>query len=356
MPEKKFFIDQNTYAEILKEKYWVFTAGKYPQGEFTVNDLIQIAENYDTEFCEAPLWVGHPDYDKEPEALAWVKKVNAEGDKLYVNFSYIDEELIYMIERKRFKRVSVEFWKFAEKPGWYLYAIGLTNRPQIKNLKPIEFTHSGVKSVTFSEDKVIERKTVNLNCHLIFSQQQKTLIQKSNQTEMKIEDIKKFAVDRGIEIPAGANDQDVVNKVFNYVDAKTKELDEANSQIAKFNDSTKTLEEQITALNAKQIDLVVEFAITNKRATPEQKDYYTQFGVKHGIDELKLLLEAQPVQVLFNQNQVQDTKAAPGVAKFKNKDGSDMTYSDFLKEEMKNPKFADNYTKEEIEKLKAETW
>lgn len=349
-------LDVQTYQEILKQKYWVFTAGKYPQGPFTPKDLEQIAANYDTDFCEAPLWVGHPDYSKEPEALAWVGKVFAEGDKLYVQFSYIDEQLVYMIETKKFKRVSVELWKFDEKPGWYLYAIGLTNRPQVKSLKPIEFTHGGVKNAKFSE-RVIEKASVNLISHIVFSDEQITKIQKPNPTEMKIEDIKKFAAERNIEIPEGANDQEVLSKVFSYVDAATQELTEAKNKIAKFSDDTKTLEEQITLLKNKEVELIVDFGVQAKRiATDEQKAYYVKFGAEFGPEKLKEAINALPVSTLFSENQVKGNQATPAVAKFKNADGSEMTYSDYLKKVLDNPKFADNYTDEEVQKLRDESW
>jgi hypothetical protein len=350
---------EELYKQILKEKYWVFTAGTYPQGVFTAEDLKQIADNYDKDFCEAPIWIGHPAADEEPEALAWIDRVIAEGDKLYVKFSYVSEQLIYMLQNKRFKRVSVELWKFAEKPGWYLYAIGLTNRPQIKNLAPIEFEHAGVKeSAKFSMDRVIEKQTFNLQSRITFSDEIKNnLSQKLNNSDMKIEDIKKFAVERNIEIPANANDQEVINAVFGYVDAATKELTEVKEQVAKFGDTTKSLEDQITELKAKEVDLIVEFGVNAKRiSTEEQKAYYTKFGIQHGPEELKAAINALPVSTLFTENQVQNNAAAPGVAKFKNADGSALTYSDYLNKVKENPKFADNFTDEEVTKLRNETW
>ncbi|HAX49679.1 MAG TPA: phage protease [Ignavibacteria bacterium] len=356
-------MDYNKYAEelykqILKEKYWVFTAGTYPQGVFTAADLKQIADNYDKDFCEAPIWIGHPSPDEEPEALAWIDRVIAEGDMLYVKFSYVSEQLIYMLQNKRFKRVSVELWKFAEKPGWYLYAIGLTNRPQIKNLAPIEFEHAGVNSAKFSMDRVLEKKSFNLQSRITFSDEIKNnLSQKLNKSDMKIEDIKKFATERNITIPEGASDQEVVGAVFSYVDAATKELTEVKAEVAKFGDTTKTLEEQIAELKGKEVDLIVEFGMTAKRiSTEEQKAYYKKFGMEFGPEKLKEAINTLPVSTLFSENQVQNNAAAQATAKFKNSDGSPFTYSDYLNKVKENPKFSDNYTDEEVNKLREETW
>jgi len=358
-------LDYNQYAtelykKILDEKYWIFTAGSYPQGVFTNEDLRQIADNYDKDFCEAPVWIGHPDQDEEPEALAWIDRLIAEGDKLYCKFSYVSEQLVYMLNNKRFKRVSVELWKFAEKPGWYLYALGLTNRPQIKNLAPIEFQHGGVKeSAKFSMERVIEKKSFNIQSRITFSDEIKNnLSQKTNNnSDMKIEDIKKFAVERNIKIPEGANDQQVVDAVFAHVDAAAAELEAKNNQIAKFSDDNKTLEEKITDLRAKEVDLIVEFGVTNKRiSTEEQKAYYKKFGIEFGPEKLKEAINTLPVSTLFADNSIPNNPAAPGVAKFKNADGSDMSYADCLHKVKENPKFADNFTDEEVTKLRNETW
>ena len=82
----------------LKDKnyFHVFTAGKYPQGTVTAEDLKQIAASYDPSVYEAPVWIGHPGSvsPEEPKAYGWVESLLAEGNKLFASFSHLDDDLI----------------------------------------------------------------------------------------------------------------------------------------------------------------------------------------------------------------------------------------------------------------------
>jgi hypothetical protein len=51
----------------------VFKAGKYPQGDFSEDDVETLAKNYEPEFCEAPITLDHeqkgPACDKPSDVL-----------------------------------------------------------------------------------------------------------------------------------------------------------------------------------------------------------------------------------------------------------------------------------------------
>lgn len=339
-----------------KEYYWVFSAGDYPQGKFSVADVQQIAENYDPDFCEAPFWIGHPSMDVEPEALAWVGGCHADEDgKLYVWFSYIDPKLVELVNSKKFKRCSIELWKFDSKPGWYLYAIGLTNRPQISNLKPMEFAHTGLHF----EGVIAQKALINMKSVLSFKTKSKKIFTNQNlpNNKMNSTELKQFAESKGIDTANCKTDADLIQKVSAFFTQVESELDTANKKVVKFTADTKTLEEKIAEFELKELKTIIQFGIQAKRIVPTQEESLLKNFAKNP-EGLKAFINEQPVQTLFEADVIDKSKAAavnPEIAKF-TKDGKQMTYVDFLTECKKNPKFAEQFTDEEIKKLRAETY
>jgi hypothetical protein len=337
-----------------KEYYWVFTAGDYPQGKFSVADVKQIAENYDPEFCEAPFWIGHPSMDAEPEALAWVGGCYADDEgKLYVWFSSIDQELIDLVNSKKFKRCSIELWKFDSKPGWYLYAIGLTNRPQISNLKPMEFAHAGLHF----GGVVAQRALINMKSILSFKQKDKKFFTNQNLTNTKMTstELKQFAESKGIDTADCKSDADLIKKVSAFFSQVEVDLNDAKQKVVKFTADTKTLEEKIAEFELKELKTIIQFGIQAKRIVPTQEESLLRNFAKNP-EGLKAFINEQPVQTLFEADVIDKSKAVnPEISKF-TKDGKQMTYVAFLAECKQNPKFAEQFTNEEIAKLRAETY
>ena len=68
----------------------VFRAGVYPQGTYTKKEIKQIADNYNPEFCEAPVTIDH---QQVGPAYGWVENVKADGEKLKVSFKDMPEEM-----------------------------------------------------------------------------------------------------------------------------------------------------------------------------------------------------------------------------------------------------------------------
>ena len=95
----------------------IFTAGTYPQARLVdgkveivnvdvpVSYIKKIAANFDGDWQDAPIWIGHE--DKEQAALGWIAALKVEGNKLYAKFKDISEELVELITKKRYKYVSV---------------------------------------------------------------------------------------------------------------------------------------------------------------------------------------------------------------------------------------------------------
>lgn len=136
-----------------KKFFKVFTAGKYPQGTLTQNDIVEVANSYDPSFYEAPLTINH---EENSPAYAAISKVIAKGKDLYVSFTDILNEAFDL--NKKFRYPSCEFAEY-EINGTkkkYLRAVTLTNFPQVKSLDKIQFNENSL--VLFSEGV-----TLNLN-------------------------------------------------------------------------------------------------------------------------------------------------------------------------------------------------
>ncbi|GAB6173287.1 hypothetical protein JCM15765_27650 [Paradesulfitobacterium aromaticivorans] len=119
--------------------YEIFKAGKYePQGDFSEQDLEQIAKNYNPAKYEAPLVIGHP--KMEDPAFGWVESIKAEGGKLLAKFKQVEQTFADMVNQGRYKQVSVRLRKTPE--GWTLRHVGFLGAaaPAVEGLKPIQFS------------------------------------------------------------------------------------------------------------------------------------------------------------------------------------------------------------------------
>lgn len=335
----------------------VFRSGDYPQGSFTVEDLKQIALNYDPDFCEAPVWIGHPGTDIEPMAFGWVFKCRVNGDKLEVQFSSLDETLIELIEKQRFKRCSVELWKFQEKQGWYLYAIGLTNRPQVKGLVPLD---KQLQRQKFTDIQVIEKKSFTIKNKLHFSEEDKSFFtnqhSKSKQKNiMQVKDLKQFADAHHIDVTDCETEADYFKVIGTFIDQQSSELEINKSAVAKFTDETKTLEEKVKEFATKELQNIVKLGIVAQKVLPSEEAGLVGIGEKIGAEELKKFIDARPVIGIFKDNTVDKTDVTGKVdmtqEKFKNPDGSPLTWAQFSQKVKKDPAFADQFTVAEQEEL-----
>jgi|Deesub1362B_J571_1020462.scaffolds.fasta_scaffold00331_31 tRNA A37 N6-isopentenylltransferase MiaA len=127
----------------------IFKVGKYPQGEYTEEDLRAIVESYDPGFHEAPAVIGHPK-DNAP-AYGWVENLKAENGILYAQFKQIDPEFAKMINKGRFKKISISLYQNG-KP--YLRHVGFLGAmpPQVKGLPDARFKDDWTQYVEIELD------------------------------------------------------------------------------------------------------------------------------------------------------------------------------------------------------------
>jgi phage I-like protein len=317
-----------------KKYYHVFTAGSYPQASVTPEMLGEIARSYDIRFREAPVWRGHPEEiedqrgNNEPEALGWIDSVIAREDKLYVSFSYLSEELKKLIEDKRFRYVSVEIVRYAidGKTFPYLYAVGLTNRPMVKGLEPLEFqnqqyscdfanriffTLKNFNSITMTEKLIAIAKTLNL-------------------------DVTKFTTDESLQAAIEKTYTDSAAKVTT-LEAKVRELEGKLTAAGSGTEDAAKLTElqtQITALQNEKVETLIESAISSGKILPADKDKFTKLA-KADYTATKEVIAAMAVRPELAKSMVKDGAINGDVnltdPKFTNEKGEKLTYADITK-------------------------
>ena len=138
--------------------YEVFKAGVYPQGKFTKKEIAEIAKNYDPKFCEAPITIDH---QQSGPAFGWVDSVKADGEKLKVAFKDVPQEFEQAVNDGKYKKVSVELYRNLEGKGAYLKAVSFLGAatPQVKGLEQIKFMESESDTYEFEEEKKPEETT-----------------------------------------------------------------------------------------------------------------------------------------------------------------------------------------------------
>lgn len=133
------------------EKYYeIFRAGNYPQRNVTVEDIKAIAENYDPEFCEAPVSIFHWGNDF---AYGWIKDLKVEGEKLMASFKDVTDELKEYVAKKMLKRHSIELYEDLGDKGLYLKGLAMLGKdtPAVKGMQPLQFREAEAVKYDFEE-------------------------------------------------------------------------------------------------------------------------------------------------------------------------------------------------------------
>ena len=308
----------------LKDKnyFHVFTAGRYPQGTVTAEDLKQIAESYDPSVYEAPVWIGHPGSvtPEEPKAYGWVESLHAEENKLYASFSHLDDDLIGMVKEKKYRRCSVEFGKLNYEPlkgRLYLVAIALTNRPAVAGLAPLEFTAP-------------ER---NYKPEMVSGKTLYTLKEKTNSKQNKknqMEKILTFAGKIGIELKDDYDEGDIADEL-------RKKFTAINESAGEFRKTA--------------VDMLIKFAIAESKIVPAQESEIRTFA-EENLEACIAFVDKLPSKSLFKNKINTSGFLGSDNRKFIKPDGTKLTYSDVLKDP---GKYSRLLTEEEIGSLREES-
>ncbi len=123
------------------ENAWIeiFRAGDYGErGNWTQDDLDQVAAAYDPRKQSAPVVLGHP-ADDAP-AYGWVKRLRRAGQSLWAQLEKVDPALEALLRAGRFAQRSVALYKrFPLTGGPYLRHVGFLGAtpPAVKGLAPV---------------------------------------------------------------------------------------------------------------------------------------------------------------------------------------------------------------------------
>jgi hypothetical protein len=134
-------------------KQWmeVFRAGKHvsssgSERDWSVDDLVRMAEAYDPRLHQAPIVVGHPK-DNDP-AYGWIKALRVDGDTLLALPDQVAPEFAELVKAGRYKKRSISLY-----PDGTLRHVGFLGGqpPAVKGLKDIEFAGSAADTYEFAD-------------------------------------------------------------------------------------------------------------------------------------------------------------------------------------------------------------
>ena len=117
-------------------EFFVFKAGKYPQGDWPVERVKKFVDAYDPENgLEAPLVIGHRSFamrDADQYAHGWVQGLRMDKDgKVYATISDCSLEARHAIAEKKLRYISVEIYendKVDKDAPPYLKAVAMLGR------------------------------------------------------------------------------------------------------------------------------------------------------------------------------------------------------------------------------------
>lgn len=140
----------------------VFRAGDYGErGNWSEEDLDQLAADYSPDQHEAPVTVDH---NQNGPALGWVQNLRRVGKLLLARLTGLDAEFLEKLRGGAFKKRSVEFYRKLETTGKpYMKALTFlgAGAPVVKGLSDPQFSESEESlSIEFSETETAETEEV----------------------------------------------------------------------------------------------------------------------------------------------------------------------------------------------------
>lgn len=288
--------------------YKVFTAGKYPQGDVTVEDLKQIADGYDPDFHEAPLTLNHK---TEGPAMGWVSNVVAKGRDLFVGFKSISDDARKITGKGEYKRPSIEISNYDGK-GKYLRAVSLVLFPAVKGLPEMQFkTADGEAVIYFSEGEI------NLN---------------TNQNNNNMELIQKFSEMLGL------NENATLEDVVNGLNDKYEEQLVKNTSLLT---EVEALKAEVKKFGESQVDILISNALASGKIVKAQEESIKKFA-DTDFESCKSFIDSLPVKSIY-QNNATKTKTTESKSQT-------VKYEDIIKD----PSLKDQFSEEELTELRTE--
>lgn len=333
--------------ELLGKKYYdIFRAGEYPQATVTVEMLQRVAHFYNKTTHEACVWLGHPDEYQtgkdEPEALAWVGDLLCINDLLYCSFSSVSDKMMKLIEDKKFKFTSIElrYYMINDVKTEYLYAVGLTNRPAVNGLNPLEFPKRFTDTHNFNLNFVGDSR-------LTFELQNSIT---NNFTNPKDNPMNQFLIDTakavGLDVTKFTTESSLKDAITKAFTDKTTEIGTLQTEVTalknavpekkEFTSADKALADKVGALENLLFTQLADNAIASKKIMPAQRDFIVASAKANYAETLKYV-ESLPVQSVLETSVVKDGLNKDAVdlndPKFNDDKGRKLTYSEVIKDD-----------------------
>jgi phage I-like protein len=324
--------------------------------ELTAEKLKRMADCYDINWQQAPIWIGHPDEkdsgSKEPQALGWIEHLIFMNNTLYGCFTDVSDELRSLIDNKKFKYRSIEIYHYSEKGKEdYLGALGLTNVPAVKGLEPIQlkehkYNHSFTSVTTYSN--FTNQNTNTMNQYLLLHA--KTL---------------------GIDILKFSDDAQLSAEIEKVSKAKADKLTALETEVttlkasqpagAGTTDNAKIteLQTEVQKLKDEKAIALVDDAINSGKIIPAKRDVYIAM-TKVNYENMKSVFADMKPDTILTDDQVKDNVAgASPVNKTTLKALMDKhelkNYNDYLAKCLKDPDFHKNFTVAQVEEIKKQS-
>ena len=210
---------------------------------------------------------------------------------------------------------------------WYLFAVGLTNRPAVSGLESLSF--SGHKlNKTWSEGKFIFEQN--------FSNYNKSTMNES---------LKKVAVLFGLDLSKFTTESSLLEAIsIKFNEMKTPVAGGTGAP----DNSIANLQSEIDILKQERVDGLIDGAIKAFKILPADKQKWTDMA-KANFNITKNAIDALGTHKDLTDKTIKDVKVDMTDSKFKGKDGKELTYTEYLKLDVAEQK---NFTDEEVTALR----
>lgn len=137
--------------------------------EITDRDLDELVANQKAVGVDAQIDVDHRASKGDTRAAGWIKELRREGDKLYaaVDWTSYGKGLV---EDRQYRYISAEYGNVRDdttgeyRPMKRLKAITLTNRPFLKDLKPVTLSDGAHEIILATQPSCSKHETYDPNC------------------------------------------------------------------------------------------------------------------------------------------------------------------------------------------------
>ncbi len=241
----------------------IFRAGTYPQGVFDEDFIQRLADNYDPEFHEAPMYLTHKDSQKDISAgrlaFGWVKRLYTKGKTLFADIANVPKKFAELLLAGRIKKRSVEIYSDLSGKGPYLRAIAWPLIPEVKGLADIHPTQ------VFNEESQ-NAPYVSIKQSFSFKEKDKMRERKPSPSQFITRDVFKSTLEQ--------YKKDIINELRDMlIELEVKSFCEQMVLAGKMSPAERETEEPIL-INERKRELTMNFDEAQRSLSEKRMEYY----------------------------------------------------------------------------------